>query len=413
MPSVFICYRREDTAPYAGWLRQALVAEFGKDHVFMDIDTIAPGADFEEVIRNTLDRVDAVLVLIGPKWATLQHSTNDRRLDNPDDFVRLEVEAGLRRRIRVVPVLVGGGVVPRGDLLPEALRPLVRRQAVELSESRWEYDTSRLIESLKALDNTGRVDDPRAQTPGMPAATATPAVILEPQPVVADAPTNRQPHEVSRVTGAVDHDPARPSGAVGFTPDLSGRPVRFAMAIGAFGSEHVRLKALLFLLATTIGKVASTLAAGGSPSAQTWVAGVFEGSAGLGAFRWLPAPAAALAIGAAMGGFRIAAIQSTGDWIDLYNSSLGAFGPWTLVWYSALSSWLFYQSVSWSVARVRSAPLAAVGAGIIATVAADVVRATVIGVPFAPAARQVLPSLCLALALLVGSRWSGRLVERT
>lgn len=114
-----------------------------------------------------------------------------------------------------------------------------------------------------------------------------------------------------------------------------------------------------------------------------------------------------------MGGFRIAAIQSTGDWIDLYNSSLGAFGPWTLVWYSALSSWLFYQSVSWSVARVRSAPLAAVGAGIIATVAADVVRATVIGVPFAPAARQVLPSLCLALALLVGSRWSGRLVERT
>src|SRR5262245_59345249 len=185
MPSVFVCYRREDTAAYAGWLRQSLVDSLGKQQVFMDIDTIAPGEDFEHVIHYTLDKADVVLVLIGSKWATLQDETGLRRLDDPDDYVRLEIASALTRQIRVIPVLVGGARLPKSDQLPDDVRKLVRRQAIELSDTRWEYDTERLIGSIRQVAGIPMAaPTPAAATPFESAPVPTPRVVL-PTPVAA------------------------------------------------------------------------------------------------------------------------------------------------------------------------------------------------------------------------------------
>lgn len=114
----------------------------------MDIDGIAPGIDFDEEIRRTLDCVDAMLVVIGRYWLDAADASGNRRLDDAEDYVRLEIATALNKQIRVIPVLVGKASAPKPNALPDNIRGLARRQAVELSDSRWEYDTGKLIESL-------------------------------------------------------------------------------------------------------------------------------------------------------------------------------------------------------------------------------------------------------------------------
>lgn len=150
MPSVFLCYRREDSAPYAGWLRSVLVEAFGKTRVFMDIDAIRPGEDFDDKIRETLDRSDVVLAMIGPRWLDIRSEDGTRRLDNPDDYVRLEITSALERQIVVIPVLMGGSQVPKSTDLPEGIMKLSRHHAAALRDDRWSYDTQRLIETIES-----------------------------------------------------------------------------------------------------------------------------------------------------------------------------------------------------------------------------------------------------------------------
>ncbi len=102
---VFISYRRADTRADAGRLYDRLVDRFGEDHVFMDIDDIAPGQDFQAVLRNTLDNCQVLLVLIGPGWLNASDEDGNLRLAGSDDFVRQEVSTALARRIPVIPVL--------------------------------------------------------------------------------------------------------------------------------------------------------------------------------------------------------------------------------------------------------------------------------------------------------------------
>ena len=142
-------YRRDDTAPYAGRLHDRLAAQFGKDQIFMDVDRIEPGEDFAEVIERSIGAARVLLVLIGRQWTGVSDDTGARRLDNHDDFVRLEVVAALAREMRVIPVLVGGAIMPRAEDLPEPLQPLVRRHAFEISDTRFHADTDRLIESIE------------------------------------------------------------------------------------------------------------------------------------------------------------------------------------------------------------------------------------------------------------------------
>jgi hypothetical protein len=151
MPSIFISYRRDDAAGDAGRLADHLHRRFGATHVFLDIDTIDPGIDFEKVLRASLEQTAAMLVVIGPRWTSLRAADGTRRLDDPNDFVRLEVETALGRSIPVVPVLVQGAALPRKEDLPAPLAPLASRQAAVLDHAEFHDDAERLCDRLGPL----------------------------------------------------------------------------------------------------------------------------------------------------------------------------------------------------------------------------------------------------------------------
>jgi hypothetical protein len=155
-PSIFISYRRDDAAGDAGRLADHLHRRFGAARVFIDVDTIDPGADFVRVLRESLEQTAVMLVVIGPRWTLLRAADGTRRLDAPDDFVRLEVEAALGRGIPVVPVLVQGAVMPRREDVPASLAPLVTRQAAVLDHAEFHDDAERLCNRLApSLENNG------------------------------------------------------------------------------------------------------------------------------------------------------------------------------------------------------------------------------------------------------------------
>lgn len=147
---VFISYRREETAYPAGWLYDRLASRYG-GQVFKDVDSIRLGDDFVEVITRAVGSCDVLLALIGDQWLTITDRAGQRRLEDPDDFVRLEIEAALTRDVRVIPILIEGARLPHADELPPSLAKLVRHQALELSPARFDFDTSRL---LKVIDQT-------------------------------------------------------------------------------------------------------------------------------------------------------------------------------------------------------------------------------------------------------------------
>jgi Tol biopolymer transport system component len=150
--SVVLNYRREDTAGHAGRLYDALARRFGEECVFMDIDAIEPGADFTQAIERAVESCHAFIALIGRRWLTVTDATGRKRLENPDDFVRLELEAALQRAIRVIPVLVQNADMPSSDQLPSSLTPLSRRHALEIRDSSWQYDVDRLVEALEDVE---------------------------------------------------------------------------------------------------------------------------------------------------------------------------------------------------------------------------------------------------------------------
>jgi hypothetical protein len=150
-----VSYRRGDSG-HAGRLYDALSSRFGADNVFMDVDTIDPGADFAEVINRAVTSCDVVIALIGRGWLTANDIEGRRRLEDPDDFVRLELESGLAHDIVVIPTCVQGAAVPSTEELPPSLAPLVGRQAVELRDIGWHDDVTRLIRRLERLAEAGK-----------------------------------------------------------------------------------------------------------------------------------------------------------------------------------------------------------------------------------------------------------------
>jgi TIR domain len=147
---IFICYRREDTAAYAGRLNDALVERFGRNSVFMDIDTIEPGVDFNDEIDRAIGHCDVLIALIGPRWLAAA-SARGRRLDDPQDFVRVEIGHALDRNIRVIPTLVGGAEMPEIGDLPGDIVKLAKRNAVELTDKRFRTDLQALVEPLERI----------------------------------------------------------------------------------------------------------------------------------------------------------------------------------------------------------------------------------------------------------------------
>jgi hypothetical protein len=160
MTKIFISYRRADTKAYAGRLYDRLVTAFGRTNIFMDVDNIPAGADFRGVLRHAVSTCDVILVLIGSSWVTIQDEKGKPRLDDPDDFVRLEVETALQRQnAKVIPVYVGGADTPKANQLPLALRELAFRNGVPLRDNPdFHPDVDRLIEKIRGRKPSLRYD---------------------------------------------------------------------------------------------------------------------------------------------------------------------------------------------------------------------------------------------------------------
>ena len=145
---IFVSYRRDDSSGHAGRLADRLVEHFGRNRIFVDVDTIEPGEDFVAVIENAVGSCDILIAVIGRNWLS---ASGSGRLDNPNNFVRLEIATALRRDIRVIPVLVQRASMPKPQDLPEDLVPLTRRNAIELSDLRWQTDVDQLISVMERV----------------------------------------------------------------------------------------------------------------------------------------------------------------------------------------------------------------------------------------------------------------------
>lgn len=159
MPRIFISYRRADSQTICGRMYDRLKAAFGgAQNVFKDVESIPPGVDFREHIRHAVEQCDAQVVIMGPGWLDARDEAGRRRLDDPDDFVRLEIEAALNRGIVVAPVLVSGASMPPADDLPPTLRALTFRNAAPVRDDPdFDHDMERLIRGLRRAIRTRSV----------------------------------------------------------------------------------------------------------------------------------------------------------------------------------------------------------------------------------------------------------------
>ncbi len=149
---VFISYRREDTAGFARLIYDRLTNKLGRDSVFFDVDNIPVGLDFVDILSERVGKCYALIAVIGKNWVSSADIHDRRRLDDPNDFVRIEIEAALERKIRVIPVLVDGAPMPQPGDLPDSLKKLVRRQGIEISHTRFDSDVERLTRALMPLE---------------------------------------------------------------------------------------------------------------------------------------------------------------------------------------------------------------------------------------------------------------------
>jgi len=165
MSGIFISYRREDSAPYAGRLYDRLGAQFGADQVFMDVDDIPPGADFSAHIGAKVGSCDALIAVIGKNWLTARNDNGQLRLSDPNDYVGLEIALALQRGVLVIPVLVGGATMPKPQELRGDLRALAKRNALTLNDPEFQRDADSLVKALEkfpSLRKQSAADDPRA-----------------------------------------------------------------------------------------------------------------------------------------------------------------------------------------------------------------------------------------------------------
>jgi hypothetical protein len=146
---VFINYRRDDSMSTAGRLHDRLAQAFGRKNIFMDVDHIPPGVDFVNHLNAQVAACDVFLTIIGPNWLAAKDDSGHRRIDNPDDFVTVEIAAALARDIRVIPVMVDGAHLPKAGDLPENLKPLLRRHAVEVRNTQFGRDAEALVQKLR------------------------------------------------------------------------------------------------------------------------------------------------------------------------------------------------------------------------------------------------------------------------
>jgi transcription termination factor Rho len=210
---VFLSYRREDAAPYARLLQIQLSQRIPEAQVFIDLDSIEPGLDFAEVIREAVDSCAVLVALIGHQWVTLADEEGRRRVDNPDDYVRFEIQTALERGVRVIPVLVNGAKPLQHQQLPIELHKFARLNAFELSYSRYEYDAGRLLDLIQRV--LAEVRD----LPGTDRPARSGPIVAQPPPEQADRQEKEQPE--GDVQGQLEplHAPGQGEELPGQEPD--------------------------------------------------------------------------------------------------------------------------------------------------------------------------------------------------
>jgi len=174
--AIFISYRRDDTEGESGRLYDDLVRTYGDSSVFMDVSGIQPGIDFRTAIDDNIAACGVLLAVIGPTWATITGHDGARRLDNPSDYVRLEIASALKRGIPVIPVLVHDAHMPALEQLPDDIKDLRYRNSVELTHARWNSDVPLLIAALK------NYVDARPSRPEAPVHATVPVQLPAPAP---------------------------------------------------------------------------------------------------------------------------------------------------------------------------------------------------------------------------------------
>ena len=146
---VFISYRRDDSAGQVGRIHDRLQQEFGSDFLFMDVDSVPLGVNFVKLLREEVASCDALLAIIGPNWIGARDQNGHLRLENPDDFVRIEISNALKRGIRVIPILLENTQVPTADQLPDDMKELAQRNGLTVRHTSFHGDMDRLIRELK------------------------------------------------------------------------------------------------------------------------------------------------------------------------------------------------------------------------------------------------------------------------
>jgi hypothetical protein len=149
-PRVFLSYRREDSAAYAGRIEDRPRRALGRNQLFMDVDNVPLGVNFAKLLQDEVAKCDVLLAMIGRNWLNARGDDGRRRLDNPDDFVRIEIATALRRNIPVIPILLDGATVPKAQELPEELKDLTVSNALDLRHASFHTDINKLIRSIKA-----------------------------------------------------------------------------------------------------------------------------------------------------------------------------------------------------------------------------------------------------------------------
>jgi TIR domain len=158
---IFVSYRRQDTRHVAGRLFDRLADRFGRSHVFMDVTSIEPGYDYVEAINEAVSRCAVLLALIGQNWLSALDEKGNRRIDNPNDLVMLEVKAALDQGIRVIPLLVDGAFAPKRDDLPEMIADFTRRNCFRLDHETFDSDLGVLMDVLDRTILPGSDPNPR------------------------------------------------------------------------------------------------------------------------------------------------------------------------------------------------------------------------------------------------------------
>jgi hypothetical protein len=159
--NIFINYRRQTDSGVAGRIYDGLSQALPGASIFMDVDKLNPGEDFEEALTRTLESSKVFLAIIGPEWATVRNQAGKPRLDEPADFVRREINVALTKGVRVIPVLVSGAQMPDARTLPDDLKPLIKRHVIELRHERFGADLEALIRAISTVAPSARLSPHR------------------------------------------------------------------------------------------------------------------------------------------------------------------------------------------------------------------------------------------------------------